>query len=500
MRSMKLFSFLAVVLVSLFCVPARSAEVSLFDGKTLDGWKGKADLWSVKDGAIVGSTGPKGIRSNTFLVSEKSYANYILKLKFRFNGKGNSGIQFRSKQVDKPEDYIISGYQADIGKGFHGSLYDEKRRGMLHAAKNDWAKLFKRFLHLDGKRWNSYEIRAIGSDITLSLNGLVTTRYTEKDAKIDRSGLIALQLHGGGPMEISFKDIRIEEIQPKKILFVTHSAGFRHGSIPTAHKVLTRVGLDSGYFEVTATNDTDQITPEGLKKYDGVAFYTTGDKNQFRLSEANRDYFINWVKEGHAFAGFHSATDTYKDWQPYWDMIGGSFDGHPWHEDVILDVEDPSHPSALHLDTQWTIKDEIYQFRNYNRDRIHVILSMNPKSVKGKGKRKDGDYAVAWCRAFGKGKVFYTSLGHRDDVWTNPVYQQHIKGGVLYALGIPGYEADERPGLKKGPVEFTSLLDGKTLSGWKAVHDANWEVKDGVLTGRGKQGHLFSTKSYRNFH
>ena len=500
MRSMRLFSFLAVVLVSLFCVSLRAAEVSLFDGKTLDGWKGKADLWSVKDGAIVGSSGPKGIRSNTFLVSEKSYANYILKLKFRFNGKGNSGIQFRSKLVGNPEDYVISGYQADIGKGYHGSLYDEKRRGMLHAAKNDWAKLFKRFLHLDGKRWNDYEIRAIGNDITLSLNGLVTTRYTEKDGKIARSGVLALQLHGGPAMEISFKDIRIQEIQPKKILFVTHSAGFRHGSIPTAHKVLTRVGLDSGYFEVTATNDTDQINPEGLKKYDGVAFYTTGDKNQFRLSEANRDYFINWVKEGHAFAGFHSATDTYKDWQPYWDMIGGSFDGHPWHEDVTLDVEDPSHPSALHLDTQWTIKDEIYQMKNYNRDRIHVILSMNPKSVKGKGKRKDGDYAVAWCRAFGKGKVFYTSLGHRDDVWTNPVYQQHIEGGVLYALGIPGYEADERPGLKKGPVEFTSLLDGKTLSGWKAVHDATWEVKDGVLTGRGKQGHLFSPKRYRNFH
>ena len=500
MRSMRLFSFLAVVLVSLFCVSARAAEVSLVDGKTLDGCKGKADLWSVKDGAIVGSTAPKGLRGNTFLVSEKSYANYILKLKFRFNGKGNSGIQFRSKQVGKPEDYVISGYQADIGNGFHGSLYDEKRRGMLHAAKNDWAKLFKRFLHLDGKRWNSYEIRAIGNDITLSLNGLVTTRYTEKDAKIDRSGLIALQLHGGGPMEISFKDIRIEEIQPKKILFVTHSAGFRHGSIPTAHKVLTKVGLDSGYFEVTATNDTDQINPEGLKKYDGVAFYTTGDKKQFRLSEANRDYFINWVKEGHAFAGFHSATDTYKDWEPYWDMIGGSFDGHPWHEDVTIDVEDPSHPSALHLDTQWTIKDEIYQFRNYNRDRIHVILSMNPKSVKGKGKRKDGDYAVAWCRAFGKGKVFYTSLGHRDDVWNNPVYQKHIEGGVLYALGIPGYEADERPGLKKGSVEFTSLLDGKTLSGWKAIHDAEWAVKDGVLTGRGKQGHLFSPKRYKNFH
>ena len=75
-----------------------------------------------------------------------------------------------------------------------------------------------------------------------------------------------------------------------------------------------------------------------------------------------------------------------------------------------------------------------------------------------------------------------------------------IVAGVLYALGIPGYEADERPGLKKGSVEFTSLLDGKTLSGWKAIHDAEWAVKDGVLTGRGKQGHLFSPKRYKIFH
>jgi type 1 glutamine amidotransferase len=467
----------------------------LFDGKSLEGWQGKSELWSVKDGAIVGSTKPGGIKSNTFLVSDKEYENFVLRLKFKFDGTGNSGIQFRSSKVGKPEDFVIKGYQADIGSGYYGSLYDEKRRGMLQAARRNWVK---KFVRLDGK-WNRYEISVIGNQITQTINGLVTARYTEKDDKIARKGFFALQLHAGPPMEISFKDIQIDEILPKKLLFVTKSAGFRHGSIPTAHKVLTKVGIDSGYFEVTATNDTDQISPEGLAKYDALFFYTTGDLKKFPLSEANRDYMIQWVKDGHAFGGFHSATDTFKDWQPYWDMIGGSFDGHPWHEEIIVDIEDPTHPSVTHIDTQWKIKDEIYQFKNYSRDRLHIIASMNPASVKGRGKRKDGDYAIAWCRQFGKGKVFYTSLGHRDDVWNNPVYQKHIEGGVLYALGIKGYEADETPGLPKSPAKFESLL-GDSLAGWTKHKKAEWTLKDGVLSGRGPQGHIFSPKQYVNFH
>ncbi len=469
---------------------------SLFDGKTLDGWSGKSGLWSVKDGAIVGSTKPGGIKGNTFLVSAKEYENFVLRLKFRFDGTGNSGIQFRSARVGKPEDHAIAGYQADIGSGYHGSLYDERRRGMLQAARADWVK---KFIRLDGKKWNDYEIRAIGNQVTQTINGLVTVRYTEKDDNIARKGHIALQLHAGPPMEIAYKDVVIDEILPKKLLFVTHSAGFRHGSIPTAHKVLTKVGVDSGYFEVTATNDTDQISRAGLEGYDGLFFYTTGDLKRFPLSEANRDYMIQWVKDGHAFGGFHSATDTYKDWEPYWEMIGGSFDGHPWHEEIIVDIEDPTHPSVTHLDTQWKIKDEIYQFKNYSRDRLHIIASMNPASVKGKGKRKDGDYPIAWCRAFGKGKVFYTSLGHRVDVWTNPVYQKHIEGGVLYALGISGYEADETPGLPKAPAKFEPLLT-ESLAGWTRHKKARWTLEDGVLSGRGPQGHLFSPKQYVNFH
>ena len=284
---------------------------------------------------------------------------------------------------------------------------------------------------------------------------------------------------------------------------MTTAAGFAHSSRPLSRQVVEKLGRDSGLFVATTTDSTERITPEGLKDFDGVLFYTTGGLNQFPLSKENREHLIQWVKDGHAFAGVHSATDTYGDWEPYWDMIGGTFDGHPWHEKITVDVEDPSHPAAYDVPHDWQIVDEIYQFQHYSRDRIHVVLSMNPASVQGKGKRADGDYAIAWCRDFGRGKVFYTSLGHREDVWENPTYQAHLLGGLLWALGLAA--GGSTPGLPKPANDFTPLFDGKTLSGWtpNSVDGTKTEwfvADDGSLTARGNQGHLFSPKEYENFH
>ncbi|HLU46881.1 MAG TPA: family 16 glycoside hydrolase, partial [Planctomycetota bacterium] len=363
----------------------------------------------------------------------------------------------------------------------------------------DWVK---RFLRTD--RWNTYEIRAIGKNIELRINGLLTARYSEENAEIPRKGRIALQLHSGPSMEIAFREIRVREIEPKRVLFTTHAAGFPHSSRTVAREIMQKLGRDSGWFEAVVTDGVEQITPEGLKGFDAVGFYTTGDLNAFPLSKENREHLIEWVKEGHGFFGTHSATDTYKDWQPYWEMIGGSFSGHPWNAGdpaVKIDVEDPSHPSARHLDSEWVIQDEIYQFKNWSRDRVHVILSLNPREH-SKGSTPHGDYPVAWCREFGKGKVFYTSLGHREDVWTNPVYQGHLLGGILSTLGIEGYEANMKPGRPKPANEWVALFDGETLSGWEVIssNDSEWKIVDGMLQGRGGQGHIFSPKEYKNFH
>ena len=482
----------------------------LFDGSSLKGWSGKRGLWSVKDGAIVGSTKPDGIKENTFLVFEKPFENFILNLDFQLDG-GNSGIQFRSAQVDDPASFVIAGYQADLGEGYFGSLYDERRRGMLAEARKDWVKSLLK----PAGEWNHYEIRAIGNSITLTINDLISAEYVEKDDKIARSGVLALQLHAGGPMEVRFKNIQIEEIQPQRLLYVTTAGGFAHSSRPLSREVVAKLGRDSGRFAATTTDTPELVTAEGLKNFDMVLFYTTGSMDELvkkGFTKAGLEALVEWVKAGHAFAGVHSATDTLAEWQPYWEMIGGSFDGHPWGSDdpaIQVDVEDPSHPAALPIPYGWKIQDEIYQMKNYSRDRVHVILSMNAASVQGKGARQDNDYAIAWCREFDKGKVFYTSLGHREDVWTNPTYQAHLLGGLLWALGTPGYESDATPGLPKPSNDFVQLFDGKTLSGWAPNEladgkpdTAEWEFADGVIRAKegSRHGHLFSPKEYENFH
>ena len=480
-------------------------EISLFDGKTLSGWSGEDGLWKVVDGAIVGNTGPDGRKGNTFLVYEKPFGDFVLEFDYKLIS-GNSGVQIRSAYHGDPSHHVIAGYQADIGAGYFGSLYDEKRRGMLAQADGKWVAPF-----LKKNDWNHYEVRAQGNRIALKINGLPTAEYIEKDDNIPRSGLIALQLHGGGSMEVQYKNLRLREIKKSRVLYVTTAAGFAHSSRPLSREVVEKIGIDSGEFVATTTDSTELITPEGLKNFDLVLFYTTGDLKKFPLTEENRNALIEWVKAGNSFAGVHSATDTYKDWQPYWEMIGGSFAGHPWHEDVQIDVEDPSHPAALPIPKGWVIKDEIYQFRNYSRNRLHIILSMNTKSEKGKSGRKDRDVPIAWCREFGKGRVFYTSLGHREDVWTNPIFQAHLLGGLGWALGRPGYDGDATPGLPKPSNQWVNLFDESSLSGWtpnelaKGEDTAVWTNNKGIVKGSAQSekkghGHLFSPRSYRNFH
>lgn len=176
---------------------------SLFNGKNLDGWQvDTPDLWQVRDGMIVGKS--PGLKYNDFLRTRKSYSDFVLSAKFRLiDGQGNSGIQFRSKPV--PGSHEVSGYQADVGQQFWGCLYDESRRKkvLMQASADSLAGLQK-----DG--WNTYVITARGNHITIELNGRRTVDYFETEPGIETTGFIALQIHGGPPMEVQFKDIRLE--------------------------------------------------------------------------------------------------------------------------------------------------------------------------------------------------------------------------------------------------------------------------------------------------
>ena len=258
---------------------------------------------------------------------------------------------------------------------------------------------------------------------------------------------------------------------------VTTTTGFRHSSIETGEKILAQLSKDSGAFTVdfihqpagkpaNLTKDATEeaqaayktaaaqweeslkaalqkLSPASLKHYDGVLFFsTTGD-----LPIPDRQGFLDWIKGGGAFIGIHAASDTIHGWPEFVDMQGGEFARHGKQVGVECLNQDPKNPATAHLGKSWTIQqEEIYQFKNYDAAKVHdlLILDKHPEN------NSAGHFGVAWTRQYGKGNVFYTSLGHRDDLWDadpaikdrknsveiSHAYQAHVLGGIQWALGL----------------------------------------------------------------
>jgi hypothetical protein len=206
---------ISIVLLA-FVQPAFAQEkeagfMPIFDGKTLEGWNGNLKMFRVEQGAIVGGTLKAAIPNNEFLTYRSELSDFELRLKFKVLGKGvNAGIQIRSKRI--PNHHEMIGYQADLGDNYWGALYDESRRNKVLKGPNqaELAKVLKR------EDWNDYVIRCEGKRIQLWINGLQTVDYTEPDAKIEQTGLIGLQIHGGGPSEAWYKDIRLKNLAEQR--------------------------------------------------------------------------------------------------------------------------------------------------------------------------------------------------------------------------------------------------------------------------------------------
>lgn len=256
----------------------------------------------------------------------------------------------------------------------------------------------------------------------------------------------------------------------KRLLLVTHCGGFPHSSVATAEQVLKEIGPKNG-FDVTCyrfTEDPDKkdkngktalevysekfrgatkltvekehcgrINKETLKNFDVVLFFTTGNP----VTKEELADLREWVKAGGALAGTHCATDTLYGESVYGDLIGAYFKTHPsGQQDITVKVEDAKHPAAAGFEDGMAYKDEMYIFKDapYSREKLHIILSIgewtNTKLNEGQA-RKDGDYAISWCREEGKGKVFYTAFGHDPKVWKDEKFQKHLFGGLKWATG-----------------------------------------------------------------
>lgn len=229
----------------------------------------------------------------------------------------------------------------------------------------------------------------------------------------------------------------------KRVLVYTVSAGYEHDVVrrtqpnepSLVERVLVRRARESRWFEVVLSRDAHDFTSANLATFDAVLFYTTGD---LPFSADEQRAFFEFVNKGGGFIGVHSATDTFPSVPEYAALVGARFDGHPWHELVGVRVADANSPATRHLGASFQILDEIYQFGPpYDRANLHVLLELEttPELLARPGvNRTDGDFALAWCKDAGAGRVFYTALGHRAEVWEDERFLRHLEGGIAWAV------------------------------------------------------------------
>lgn len=220
----------------------------------------------------------------------------------------------------------------------------------------------------------------------------------------------------------------------KRLLYVTHSAGFVHGSIGVSRGVMAEVGARVGV-EVVATEDLSYLDAGRLDGFDAIFFFTSGE---LPLSPMQKQSLLAFVRTGKGFGGVHSATDTLYQWPEYGELIGAYFDGHPWVHEANVEIEDPDHPATRGLGNSFRLVEEFYQFRNFSRDRVRVLLTLDPGSIDLRlpgVNRTDEDFALAWARPYGEGRVFYAALGHFDETWRDRRFQAILEGALRYLTG-----------------------------------------------------------------
>ena len=223
----------------------------------------------------------------------------------------------------------------------------------------------------------------------------------------------------------------------KRLLVVTHTAGFRHSSISVAESTIQALGTSNGIFETrfcrTQADVAGMLTPQGLADVDAVFFAnTTGN-----LGIPDMRAFLDWIAAGHAFLGAHSASDTYHESAEFLSMLGGEFVTHGAIVAAEIRVDDAADPIVAHLAPRFTITDELYRFARNSRADVHALLSMD--RVPGDGVGDAGapaDLLMAWRRDFGSGRVFYTAFGHREEVWQDARFRQHLLGALRWALRL----------------------------------------------------------------
>jgi type 1 glutamine amidotransferase len=240
----------------------------------------------------------------------------------------------------------------------------------------------------------------------------------------------------------------------KRLLAIGEEKGYRHEAVSHALATIERLGRENALWDTTIRTDTEALTKKkleynakNLNDFDAVLFYTGGTLEMDSQQKAD---FLSFVRDdGKGFIGVHSATITFTGWPEYGDMIGGYFDEHPWGTfDAPILVEDPEFPGMKQWPPAFVLKDEIYQIRNFSRDKVRVLMRLDASKLdlnNPRVHRKDGDFAVTWAKMYGKGRVYYSTLGHPAENWDRPEMQTMYVEAIKWAMGLMDADVTPRP-------------------------------------------------------
>ncbi|MFI5845553.1 ThuA domain-containing protein [Catenuloplanes sp. NPDC051500] len=269
---------------------------------------------------------------------------------------------------------------------------------------------------------------------------------------------------------------------PFDVLVFSKTAGFRHDAIPAGVQAIRELGAANG-FTVTATEDAGVFTTSGLAPYEAVVFMsTTGDV----LDAGQQTAFESYIRAGHGYVGVHAAADTEYDWPFYGELVGAYFASHPAIQPAVIRTEDRAHPATAHLPQAWNRTDEWYNYRTNPRAGAHVLATLDESTYTGGG--MGADHPIAWCKTYSGGRSFYTGSGHTVESYADPVFRQHLLGGIRYASGQA--PADCRP-----ETGYTALTGG-----WAQAGPGSFTETDGTLTSVGGMGlRWYQAKQFTNY-
>jgi len=240
----------------------------------------------------------------------------------------------------------------------------------------------------------------------------------------------------------------------KQLLAIGEEKGYRHEAVSHALATIERLGRETGIWDTTIRTDTEALTKKkleynakNLNNFDAVLFYTGGT---LEMDDQQKKDFLSFIHDdGKGFIGVHSATITFTQWPEYGEMIGGYFDEHPWGTfQAPIIVEDPNFPGMSQWPHEFTITDEIYQIKNFSRERCRVLMRLDASKLdlnNPRVHRTDRDFAATWAKMYGKGRVYYSTLGHVSENWDNPKFQQMYVEAIKWALGLIDADVTPRP-------------------------------------------------------